>query len=446
MKRHILLILAILLVIPVNILAQEEDTVKVTKTGFIPGGTPAVAYDSDLGFLYGAIINLYFYGDGTRYPKYDHSIYMEVSRTTKGSNKYELRYDSDRLIKGIRTLGSISYLTEQSLDFYGFNGYEAFYNPDYEKEEVGNTNYYSRMFYRQDRKMLRLRADFTGDIIENKLKWFGGLEFYDNKMDTVDIDKLNSGKDPADQLPGVGGGLFGRYAYDWGILPSINGGKHTLIKAGVIYDTRDNEPNPMKGMWTEAQLVIAPSFLSDQEMSYTKLILTHRQYFTLIPRNLNLVYRLSYQKKLSGDIPYYMMPFIFNSPPNWTRDGLGGSETVRGMLRNRVVGEDYLYGNIETRWKFIHFDLWKWNVYLALNAFLDGGLVTGKYELDLTGVPPEDRAIFFPADEKEALHLGAGGGFRIALNQNFIIAFDVGRALDERDGRMGYYVGLDYLF
>ncbi|GAH65123.1 unnamed protein product, partial [marine sediment metagenome] len=220
MKQSIHLILAIMLAVPTGILAQEEDSVKTIKSGFIPGGTPAVAYDTDLGFLYGIIFNMYFYGDGSRYPKFDHSIYMEFSQTTKGSDKYIIRYDSDRLIKGIRTLGEISYQTEQTLDFYGFNGYKAYYNRVYEDDTQSNEEYKSRVFYRQDRKMIRLRTDFTGDIIENKLKWFGGLEFYDNRLDTVDIDKLNKGKAEADKLPGIGGGLFGWYAFDWKVLPA----------------------------------------------------------------------------------------------------------------------------------------------------------------------------------------------------------------------------------
>jgi outer membrane protein assembly factor BamA len=449
MKRSLLPALVLLLVIPVGTIAQKADTTGEIKTGFIPGGTPVAGYDSDIGFMYGVVFNPYFYGDGSRYPKYNHSIYLELSRTTKGSGKNIIRYDSDRVIKGLRTLGEISYLTEQALDFYGFNGYEAWYDRDYEKESNGNSLYKSRMFYRQDRKMLRLRGELTGDIIEDKLKWFGGIEYFDIKLDTCDIDKMNEGKELADQLKGVGGGLFGWYAYDWGILPrdQINGGKHTLIKAGLIYDTRDNEPNPMKGIWTEAQLIVVPSFLSDKDLTYTKLILTHRQYFTIIPRDLNLVYRLSYQKKLTGEIPFYMLPFVFNSPPNWTRDGLGGSNTMRGIMRNRVVGEDYLFGNLEARWKFVHFDLLWWRVYMALNAFLDGGLVTGKYDIDLAGVTDQEAlTTFFPPDEKESLHLSTGGGLHIALNQNFIIAFDVGRALNERDGRMGYYVGLNFLF
>lgn len=427
-------------------LSQDVDSAASRKTGFIPGGVPAVAYDTDVGFLYGIILNLYFYGNGSRYPKFDHSMYLEWSKTTKGSDKYILRYDSDRLIHGVRTLGEVSYLTEQTLDFYGFNGYRARYNHAFEDDSKGNPDYLSRVYYRQERKMLRLRMDLSGDLRVNSLKWFGGIEYYDVRLDTVDIGKLNNGKDASEKLPGVGGGLFGRYAFDWNVLPEeqVFGGRHTLLKAGLIYDTRDNEPNPMKGIWTEAQIIFAPSFLSDKDLGYSKLVLTHRQYFTLVPRDLNLVYRVSYQKKLTGDMPYYMLPFVFNSPPSWTRDGLGGSKTMRGILRNRVVGDDYLFGNLEARWKFLHFDLWKWNIYLALNGFLDGGLVTKEHKLDLSGVPAAYQDYF--DYQKEKLHLSAGGGLHVALNENFIVAADYGRALSEQDGSSGFYVGLDFLF
>jgi len=33
------------------------------------------------------------------------------------------------------------------------------------------------MFYLQDRKLLRFRAEFTGDVIKERLKWFAGAEF-----------------------------------------------------------------------------------------------------------------------------------------------------------------------------------------------------------------------------------------------------------------------------
>jgi len=458
MKKLFILALLFVSLMPFDVAAQKEAVQKeaaqkesvqkdTVKTGFVLSGVPAVAFNSDIGFLYGVILNLYHYGDGSRYPKYNHSIYMEWSNTTKGSMKSILRYDSDRLISGIRTSAEFSYNTEQALDFYGFNGYRALYDMNYEDDT--HSDYLSRLFYKMDRKVLLLRTDFMGDIIEDKLHWFAGFEFRNMKMDTVNTTKLNDGKSEEKQLPYVDGGLYGKYVNDWGIIPAdqMSGGSNTLLKVGLIFDTRDNEPNPMKGMWTEAQVLWSPSFLGNSSLSYGRLVLTHRQYFTLVPEDLNLAYRLSYQAKLGEKMPYYMLPFVFNSPPSWTRDGMGGAKTMRGILRNRVAGEDYFLANIELRWKFVYFQLFKQNFYLALSGFMDAGMVTGKYEFDMSGVPVNDPDAmrFFP-DDPETLHTSAGAGLHIAWNRNFIIAVDYGRALDKRDGISGLYIGLDFLF
>ena len=354
--------LLFILFISLSAYSQDENQLKSdesnkgdsVKTGFSFTPIPVMSYDRDIGFNYGGLVIFYDYGDGSRYPLYDHQWYIEWSRTTKGGGINQFRYDSDKLIPGIRTAAEISYLTEKGLDFYGFNGYDSKLDLNFSDDE--HDRYISRMFYRQERKMLRLRADFIGDLKGDKLKWFAGVEFYNVRIDSVDIDKLNEGQETG-QLPYVGGGLYGLYSHQWGIIPQdeILGGNHILLKGGVIYDTRDNEPNPMKGMWTEAILVGAPSFLSNRNLSYVKLAITHRQYFTIIPRNLNFAYRVSYQGKLFGDIPTYMLPFVFNSPPNFTMDGVGGAKTVRGVFRNRIVGDGFVYANTELRWtKLVH--------------------------------------------------------------------------------------------
>ena len=46
----------------------------------------------------------------------------------------------------------------------------------------------------------------------------------------------------------------------------------------------------------------------------------------------------------------------------------------------------------------------------------------------------------------ESMHIGYGAGLRIAMNENFIIAVDYGRATSEKDGSSGLYIGLNYLF
>ncbi len=113
-------------------------------------------------------------------------------------------------------------------------------------------------------------------------------------------------------------------------------------------------------------------------------------------------------------------------------------------MRNRVVGEGFVYGNLELRWKFLRTVIFNQNIYLALCGFLDGGLVTAKYELPETADP--DAMVYLDKGSEEKLHLGAGAGFHFVMNENFVITVDYGRALDPDDGVSGLYIGLDFLY
>lgn len=444
--------IALILSLSISLFAQDADTTsskkeEKVKTGFNLGGVPVVAYDTDVGFKYGALVNLYWYGDGSRYPQYDHSVYVEWSRTTKGNGINQITYETDKLIPGIRALFEASYLTEKSLDFFGFNGYQAVYDWEYEAsyDSEGLAN---RLFYRHSRKLLRLKADFQGEIIGQKLRWLGGIAYYGSSIDLVDVNDLNEGKD--DDLLSDNS-LYGSYL-DWGIIKAdqAKGGNHTILKGGLVYDTRDNEPNPFTGVWSEMQLHYAPSFLSNTDYSYGRIILTHRQYFTLIPEWMNFAYRLSYQGKLGGEMPFYMMPFMFQSAPKLTRDGVGGAKTVRGVKRNRIVGDGFAFGNVELRGKILRTSLFKQNFYIALSAFVDAGMVTQKYNFDYSGMPdvlPDDLPDqILDLDANEVPHIGFGGGIHFALNQNFILTVDYGMAAKKADGETGLYINLNYLF
>jgi outer membrane protein assembly factor BamA len=444
--------LGLSLLFSVTLIAQDADSTsskkeEKVKTGFSFGGLPVVAYNSDIGFQYGALANLYWYGDGSRYPQYDHSVYLEWSRTTKGNGINQITYETDKLIPGIRALFEVSYLTEKALDFYGFNGYQAVYDLDFEQEGVDQFGNANRLFYRHSRELLRIKADFQGEIIGQKLRWLGGIAYYGSSIDSVDINGLNEGKSE-DMLSH--NSLYGSYV-DWGMIKGdqAKGGRHTILKAGLIYDTRDNEPSPNSGVWSEMQLHYAPAFLSNTDYGYARIILTHKQYFTLIPDWVNVAYRLSYQGKIGGEMPFYMMPFIFQTAPKLTRDGVGGSKTVRGVRRNRIVGDGFAFGNFEVRGKILKTTLFKQNFYISLSAFVDAGLVTQKYKFDTSGIPdvlPDDFPEIIDQNAREIPHVGYGGGIHFALNQNFIFTVDYGFAAKKEDGSSGLYINLNYLF
>ncbi len=429
--------LLLLFLFPFFTSAQED----VVKTGWNFGVLPSISFDSDLGFQYGALVDLYHYGSGERYPVYDHKLYFEVSRYTKGSGINRFYYDSDKLLKGLQTSVDLSYLSDQAYDFYGYNGYEAVVNSNWIEED--DEDYVSRMFYKYDRKLFRFKVDVQGPYFGKNLKWLAGINLLNFQINPVDIDKLNEGKSEDELLPDVEG-LYEKYQ-QWAIISQeeADGGFIPELKAGLVYDSRDNRPNPMKGIWTEAAFVGVPEFLG-AESSFAKFSITHRQYFTIIPKDLSLAYRLAWQSTIAGQVPfYYQTQIIVSEMRGASSEGLGGSKTLRGIRRNRIVGDGVFYGNIEARWKFARFTMFNNNFYLGLNGFTDFGRVIEKTDLNsiFSQLPGE---YFNPGTE--SMHFSYGAGLRIAMNQNFIIAVDYGIAADERDGDSGLYIGLNYLF
>jgi hypothetical protein len=368
-----------------------------------------------------------------------------VSRFTKGSGINRFYYDSDQLIEGLQTSLDISFLSDQAYDFYGFNGFDAVVNPEWIDDSQPDDIYKTRMFYKYDRKLFRFKVDLQGKFSGDKLRWAAGVNLLNFKVGSVNIDKLNKGKDddllpPVEEQPG----LYEKYQ-GWEIISpeEADGGFVPELKAGLVFDTRNNRPNPMKGIWTEAVLVGAPEFLG-AESGFAKLSLTHRQYFTLIPNDLSLAYRLAYQTTIAGHAPfYYQTQVIVSELKGATSEGLGGAKSIRGVRRNRIVGDGFFYGNVEARWKFARFRFINNNFYLGLNGFTDFGQVTKKIEANPTNIY-DSLDYFYPNSEK--MHFSYGAGLRIVMNQNFVIAVDYGFAADERDGDSGLYIGLNYLF
>ena len=449
MKKYIILIAVLFRTFLVG--AQIPDTthtdkkMEKVKTGWNFGALPVIGYSSDIGLQYGALANFYYYGDGSIYPKYFHSIYMEISRTTKGSGINQLFYDSEHLLHGLRVTADISYLTEKALDFYGYNGYEAVYNAGWINDS--DPTYHSRVFYNHERKLFRFALDFQGRFGNSPLHWIAGMAHLHVRTGPVDIERLNKGKSNAKKLPDIPG-LYDKYV-NWGLIAAgeSKGGNVNYLKLGFIFDTRDNEPNPMHGIWTEALICTAPRFLANGDYGYTKLSIIHRQYFTLLREKLSLVYRLAYQGTISGRAPFYMQPYLISSfSQSTTIDGMGGARTMRGMLRNRAVGDGMAYGNMEIRWKFYRTQLWNQNFYLGLNGFVDAGQVVQKIPFSLTSLSEGENLRDYFALNTEAVHLTYGLGFRAAMNQNFILALDYGLVADKRDGTSGVYLSLGYLF
>lgn len=433
-----------LLFLAIAAFAQETEKTDNVKTGWNFGALPTITYNTDLGFQYGALVNLFNYGDGSVYPNYLHNIYIEASQFTKGSAIYRIAYDSEYLIPGIRITSDLAYLPDQAFDFYGFNGFESVFNPSWQDDTQPEGVYKTRMFYKYQNKTFRFKTDIQIPFKDERFLGLFGFNLQNFSVSSVDIERLNKGKEN-NLLPDTLT-LYDQYV-NWGVISKeeADGGFIPLLKVGLVFDTRDNEPNPMKGMWTEAFLFGAPSFLG-AESGFVKFNITHRQYFTLIKRDLSFAYRLGYQATLAGHAPFYYQTQIETSLMK-DQLGLGGSKTIRGINRNRVVGDGFVYGNAELRWKAVHFNWIKQNFYLGLNGFFDFGQTVQKINVkrhfDTWNMPLPVGYFNFG---NESLHMSYGAGLRLVMNENFVFSVDFGKAVDSQDGTSGLYIGLNYLF
>ena len=302
------------------------------------------------------------------------------------------------------------------------------------------------MFYRHERKLLRCGFDMQGKLTARHLYYLAGLTIIYVRTSPVDIIAFIKGKKTEKQLPNVPT-LYDNYV-SWGIIPaSINEGMNNFVKLGLVFDSRDNEANPMHGIWSEAVLAVFPSFINGSHNNYVKFAIIHRQYFTLFRNSLSFAYRIGYQGKIAGNIPFYMQPVLITSfSHSTTLDGLGGAITIRGILRNRVVGDGMAYLNSELRWKAFYFKWLKQYFYFGVNAFLDMGMVLDKTKINMEGIPSSVNLNQYFSTGPEVPHISLGCGIRLAMNQNFIISIDFGKAIDKRDGNYGLYGGVGYLF
>ena len=394
------------------------------KTGWSIAPLPAISYGSNLGAQLGAVVDAYYFGNGDTYPEYLHKITAEVAYFTKGSGIYHIFYDSKYLLHNLRITASASYLPNRMMDFYGFNGYASPYD-----ENQG------RSFYAIDRNLLRVMTDLQGRFHDKRFGWAAGIVFYNYNTGKVKLEKYKDAPS-----------LYQLYVDNGVIFPDESqGGTHLEFKTAAFYDTRDHEPDPTRGIYTNAILYGSPDFINGRGYSYLKLAAAFRHYLTLIDRHrLVFAYHIAYQGTLAGKTPFYIqqnMTTLFLRQIN--SDLLGGSASLRGVLYNRVVGDGEAWFNAEFRIRLIDFLFIKQEWYITTNPFFDTGMVVQPFrlaEMKRSGLAE----IYNGASER--LHSSIGIGLKVVMNQNFVISFEYGKPFDKRDGNGGMYLGLNYIF
>jgi protein-S-isoprenylcysteine O-methyltransferase Ste14 len=397
MDRSPLIAAALFSLLASGAAAQAPTDTAPARRAWEWAGVPALNYDADEGFGYGAILELYRYGHGAH--PYRYTIQPTVFLTTGGRRDYTVFFDAPDLLPGEWRVDAFAGSEEQIASPYYGAGNEA----QVEKAADDGPNPY---YYRFGRTRRQASANLQHPLGATPLRVLVGAGAAHVSINPVP-------RDSGTTL--LAGELAGGEAPD---------GWSNYLRGGVVWDTRDRETGTRRGTWSELLVQRVDEALGS-ESSFTRWTLTDRRYLPLGSR-LTLANRVMLQG-VEGDAPFYELYTVQTSFKQ--QEGLGGAKTLRGVPKNRFVGKGMFLWNAELRWRAADFRAMGKPAHVVLSGFVDSGRVW------------EERVQ--PGEVFSGLHHGVGGGVRLGMGENFVVALDVGHGAETG---APFYIGLGYLY
>ncbi|MBC6697164.1 Omp85 family outer membrane protein [Hymenobacter puniceus] len=267
--------------------------------------------------------------------------------------------------------------------------------------------------FRETEYMLNLKADYA--IGAGKMRVMGGYEiqnlqyktFTGTKTDAVDPQTGASSSAPN------GKSLLER-DFEQGTIFGLKGGWISIVQTALIYDTRDFEPDPTKGVYFEAANEFSNKIIGSQ-FNFNKVFFQGRLYQKL-PVGRRTVFAA---RAGAGTIFGKEAPF-FEFQDQWSPDGsinaLGGKQSLRGYRQNRFLARTVAFANTELRIRVADLKLGRQSFGFGVAPFADAGTVRNRWQ-DLSF---------------DNIKLSYGAGGRVAWNLSTIVFLDYGISREDR--------------
>lgn len=418
MRRLLLWTVAVLAFVA----ARAQDN---PPSGWVFTPMPNLGYSTDNGVTLGAYSDFFYYGDGKCYPNFLHHAGFSAAYATKGSWYVHGYFESPSLVDGLRLSATVTYRDAMVNNFFGFNGIASPYVPELDMNAQERTAWYTNR-----KSFFRATASVQG-ALAGHLSWMGGAVFRRTRISDFSLERYNSGNS-----------LYLQYV-DAGLIreDEAAGGTSLELKAGLLYDSRDIELSPTRGLYGELYF-LANGDLGRWKYNYGQLVAHLRQYLSLVPDRVIFAWHLGLQHQLWGEMPFYYLNEIATVFYNYDEiAGLGSRFTVRGLRYNRIAAAGYAWGNFEFRLIPLRFHKWGRDINLIVNPFADICSITRNYRLAEQMEQP-----MLYQDRRLPLMAALGIGGKIQINTNFILSLDVGRGLEPQISEWTVGMATTYVF
>ncbi|UYZ63536.1 outer membrane protein assembly factor [Hymenobacter weizhouensis] len=430
---------------------SDADLAKKREGTFVTG-LPDLSSDPVTGFGVGAKTNIYWNGRRTN-PLFPYTPYLarlkaNAAYFTSNAREFTLSLDVP-YYRGSRWRFRVDFKAQQNPANLYFGSSEATLgrlrlpsNPaatfatyrDYNRarktlrpgqagEAALVTDALSNRF-RETEFMLNLKADYA---LGQRGKWrvMGGYEIQHLAYKTFEgfeADAVNPVSGEETQAPN-GASLLAR-DYRQGRIFGLEGGWVSLLQTALIYDTRDFEPDPTRGVYVEVANEFSNPIIGS-EFRFDKLFVQGRYYRRLpVGRRTVLAGRVGVGNIFGAEAPF------FEFQDQWSPDGsinaLGGRQSLRGYRANRFLARSLAFANAELRVRLADVQVGKQSFGLGVAPFLDAGTVRDRWQ-DLSF---------------DRVKLSYGAGARIAWNLSTIVFADYGLSAEDRL----FYFGIGQVF
>lgn len=385
------------------------------RTGWGFGGLPAVNYNSDEGFGFGAVGSFYRYDGGTA--PYKTAINFVFFMTTLGIQNHNVEVDTLELGNlPLRLTVRGQFNATRTSNYCGIGNQVTCDPAEAEaladqlnltgqaRDDLVRRYYRTRFFSPEMRADARWMLDDKPHRVELLFGWRGTA-------------MLPGDFSESDPFPNS------RYALDF---PGGERAFMSVLQTGVMFDNRDNEPAPIRGYWVEGTVRGASKVWGSTE-SYVGGNITARGYVPVGTERVVLANRVMLDA-IAGDATTLEL-----ATPGGTQrmQFFGHLNAGRGIRLRRFLGRLKAMNQAELRTTVFSPKIGNLVIDIGVLGFNDLGFVGEDWSEvgDMWSTPL----------------VTYGGGLRLAFDKNFIVRADVGVSAVE-DYSPGVYIDIRNLF